>query len=352
MALDPTIQPGAVNTAEKNLIHERMFGFADIKILQVAINLRLVHFLSEQPMSEEELAKKAGVPSRGVGYMLIGLGGMGMIAYADGKYRPSELGAKYLVETSPFFYGQAIRYWEWTAEAFSRLEESVREDKPVWEGFAHYLKEVKSDTGTVASADRQQVFYDSISLSMMFVANSVLTNVDLSDAKRLFDVGGSLGRFVMTAVTRHPKLHATVFDLAPVCEQAKQKAAEAGLSDRIDTYAGDFVEGPWPKGYDVITFLRILNTRERPQIVKIVRHAFDALPSGGRLVFVDSPVLGNKRGTYGQLAGRQAVLLSIKARGSIRHEDEWVAILKEGGFPAPEQIVNDDPFGIMVLRKP
>src|ERR1043166_461568 len=110
MTTDPTIQPDAVTAAEKDFIHDRLWGFADIKILQVSIDLKLVDALGKKPMNEEELAAAVGITRRSVTYLLIALGSMGFLAYENGKYKPSAMGQKFLVESSPFYYGQAIRY--------------------------------------------------------------------------------------------------------------------------------------------------------------------------------------------------------------------------------------------------
>jgi len=45
------------------------------------------------------------------------------------------------------------------------------------------------------------------------------------------------------------------------------------------------------------------------------------------------------------------VLMSMKARGIIRHADEWVPFFTDAGFKVPEQIIIDDPLGIFVATK-
>src|SRR5205814_648196 len=135
--------------------------FVDIKILEIAVEYRLISLLAEEPATVEQLAKRAKLPERSMGYLLIGLGGMGLLTFDEGRYKPSALGAKYLVESSPFFYGQAVRYWAWNFDALQRFKESMVEDKPVWEGFAHYLKEA-SNAGLETNEKKRAVFNDAI----------------------------------------------------------------------------------------------------------------------------------------------------------------------------------------------
>ena len=86
-----------------------------------------------------------------------------------------------------------------------------------------------------------------------------------------------------------------------MCEVAKKQLATWGLSDRVDTVAGDFVKDPWPTGYDVVSLTRMMNSRTIEVINKLFKKAYDVLPSGGKLIIVHTPMLGAERGHYGFL---------------------------------------------------
>jgi demethylspheroidene O-methyltransferase len=347
--IDPTLQPGAVSPTERLDILDRLLGFFDIKVLVAVIAHKLPEVLAEGPLTTEAIARRASLPERSVRFLLIGLSGMRFVERDDrGGYTLSALGQRYLLEKSPYYQGWYVRYWDWVANAATRLDEGITKNAPIWEGFGHYLKEDNE-----ASREKEQIFNEAMTASQLFVAHTVLGKIDLRDAKRLLDVGGSFGRFAASAVSRFEGLRATVLDLPPVAARAREQVASWGVGDRVEAVGCDFLTDPWPPGHDVVSFIRILNSRTSDVIEHCFRKTFEYLPSGGRIVVADAPILPPPSGDLPQRqAARLSMLYFMASSGDVRTTDDWSRLLRAVGFSAPETIAFDDPYGMLVARKP
>jgi cyclopropane fatty-acyl-phospholipid synthase-like methyltransferase len=117
---------------------------------------------------------------------------------------------------------------------------------------------------------------------------------DFRPFKTLCDVGGATGLLCIEAAKRHAHLRCTSFDLPAVEPVAKKSIAAAGLSERIDTAAGDFFKNPLPKA-DVITMGMILHDWNLAKKMHLIRAAYDALPPGGALVAIESLIDDERR---------------------------------------------------------
>jgi hypothetical protein len=100
-----------------------------------------------------------------------------------------------------------------------------------------------------------------------------------------------------------------------------------------------------------VSIIRVVNTRTSDVVLKLYRRAFDALPSGGRIIIAENG-LGPDRGRYGRQTGRLAITYMLSSMGDMRHIDEYAALLKEAGFQAPDVMAVEDPVVVLSATKP
>jgi SAM-dependent methyltransferase len=102
---------------------------------------------------------------------------------------------------------------------------------------------------------------------------------------RWLDVGGGDGTLARGVARRADHVEADVFNLAalrPVFDRAQ--AAGGGAKVGVGFVAGDFLREDLPRGYDVLSFVRVLHDWPNDVAAMLVKKAFDALPPGGRIV--------------------------------------------------------------------
>ncbi len=110
--------------------------------------------------------------------------------------------------------------------------------------------------------------------------------LDLSEARELVDVGGALGTFSLELCRVHPELRATVLDRPEVVEMTRDEIARYGLSHRVDTQAGDYLQSPLPEA-DVVLLANVTHQESRADAAAMVQRAAEALRPGGQVVVLD-----------------------------------------------------------------
>jgi SAM-dependent methyltransferase len=104
---------------------------------------------------------------------------------------------------------------------------------------------------------------------------------------RWLDVGGGDGTVAEALLRADPRLSCDVFNLPPVSPLVEERARAAGLADRLGFVGGDFLGGPLPGGYDVLTFARVLHDWPADVARALLEKARCALPPGGRLAICE-----------------------------------------------------------------
>jgi SAM-dependent methyltransferase len=114
---------------------------------------------------------------------------------------------------------------------------------------------------------------------------------DFSRYRRILDIGGNSGEFVLQICKRCPKISATVFDLPLVCDIGLEHIRPEPEADRISFIRGDALTDPLPEGFDLITFKSMLHDwpeKEAKQLVEKASHSLE--PGGTLLIFERGPL--------------------------------------------------------------
>jgi len=344
---DRSLLPDSITLEDKNFIFERLLGFFDIKTLEIAVQHGIFTITHNTPSSITEIAEKSGLPERSVKFLLISLIGMQLFTESNGCYFPTSRGIKFFSENSDFFLGSYVYYLNWLFDALPKFSEGMLHDKPIWDGYNHYLKLF----GNEQIASNEQLMNDAMTSSQLLLCHRLLAHLELNSHRKLLDIGGGYGRFSASLITKYPQIISTIFELPQVCEKASQYIQQWGLSERIQVLGGNFENDPWPSGHDMVSFIRVFTTRSESLIRQLLKKAFEYLPSGGRIIFADTAVLPSTT-TIGPLAARLALIYQMSSLGNVRTLDEWVNFLTDAGFKKPDVAVIDDPYGFISALKP
>jgi SAM-dependent methyltransferase len=104
---------------------------------------------------------------------------------------------------------------------------------------------------------------------------------------RWLDVGGGDGTVAEALLRADPRLTCDVFNLPQASGLVEERARAVGLTGRLGSVAGDFLAGPLPEGYDVLSFMRVLHDWPPDVARALLEKAKAALPPGGRLVICE-----------------------------------------------------------------
>jgi SAM-dependent methyltransferase len=124
-----------------------------------------------------------------------------------------------------------------------------------------------------------------------YEAQACLRYHDFSKARRMLDVGGNSGEFVLQICRAHPELRATVFDLPVVCDVGENHVRAQPEASRITFARGNALKDPLPAGFDVVSFKSMLHDWPEMEAKRFLTRASQALrPGGTLLIFERAPL--------------------------------------------------------------
>jgi hypothetical protein len=159
----------------------------------------------------------------------------------------------------------------------------------------------------------------------------VLAHVDLSTARTVVDVGGSLGHLSIALLERYPDLRATVLDLPEMIVLAEEdgSAVDASVRERLTFVSGDmFVDVP---PGDTYVLKAIVHDWDDERAIRVLQHCRRHVPSDGRVLCVDNvlPPLGDAGCSGTKLLD---MLMMVSLPGRERTEVEWRALYDAAGL--------------------
>jgi demethylspheroidene O-methyltransferase len=328
--------------AEGEAIFELVGGFVKSQVLAALVGLGVLDRLARQALPAADLARAAGVPEDRMEVLLRAGCACGLVRRRrNGPFALTRRGAVLL--GVPGLTGMIAHHRVLYAdlaepEAFFRGE-----TEPALAAFWPYVfGNAGTDPATAAAYSR--LMTDTQGL----VADETLRMVDLKGVRRLLDVGGGRGAFLIAAGRRYPGLELALFDLPEVVAEAGRAFREAGLERRAAVVAGSFRTDPLPAEADAISLVRVLYDHHDGTVRALLARVFEALPPGGRVI-VSEPMSGGARpdpvtDTY------FAVYTLAMQTGRARSAEEISALLSGAGFTAVRARPGYRPFVTSVVE--
>src|SRR5438552_4237564 len=260
-------------------ILQTAFSFWNSKVLLTAVQMGLFTRLGSRGLTGAELGGELGLHPRAIADFFDALVAMKFLD-REGE-GPSALyfntaeSALFLDRNSPRYVGgilvmlnaRLFKYWHDLPEALrtGRPQNEIKHgQKGMFEELYADLPKLEEFMGAMTGLSRVNF-------------ETFAEKFDFSAHKTLCDVGGATGLLCIEAAKRHPHLRCLSFDLPPVEPIAARHIAAAGLSERIQTAAGDFFRDPLPQA-DVITMGMILHDWNLEKKMHLIRSAYAALP--------------------------------------------------------------------------
>ena len=181
-------------------------------------------------------------------------------------------------------------------------------------------------------------------------ARAVAQRLDLSDTRRLLDVGAGSGCFSIAFVQSNPGLQCTLMDLEGTTDAAMTYVRAAGAEQSIRTAVVDMFREPWPQGHDAIFLSNILHDWDFDTCTMLVRKAYETLPSGGRIHVHEMLLEETHDGPPTAVAF--SMLMLIGTKGQQFTATEVKDLLREGGFKDPRLTPAHGYFFVVTAEKP
>jgi len=250
-------------------------GFMAAKHLFAASELGLFEALANGPAKLEDLAKRMAVPPRTAGIVAAAMVSLRLIEQEGSFYRNS-------AEIAPFLAGKP----ESGLRPFLRFLDNI--SYPLWQKLIDALR---SGHGQAQfgkfDRERQQIFSAGVEALTAGVAAALVTNYDFGRHRRLLDVGGGTGSFLVNLLRSYPVLRGTLFELPGACAVARQRVSAEAEGQRIDIVEGDVFKDPLPGGHDVMLVANTIHVFSHAHNLELLKKMRAIAPRGARLLLVD-----------------------------------------------------------------
>jgi len=319
-------------------------GFRPAKIIMVATDLGMFNYLEEWRTTEEIAAQVEAHP-RAVGIILNALAALELISKEGERFRNRELTSRYLVRGKDDYRGAIVRHMHHTWWGWSELEETVKRGHADMGKSERWLDRVEEP-----DADWVRDFIWGMHAIARDLAPRVADLVDLGGVKRLLDLGGGPATYAITFAQANPELGATVFDLPQPIEIAKENIRRHGLTDRVNTMAGNFLKDDIGSGYDFIWISQILHSHTEEQCRLIIDKSAGALNIGGQLVLQDF-LLNDDRTSPLEAALFSVHMLAVTPGGRAYTHREVAEMMASAGLEVLEHKPTSPQTRIVIGRK-
>ena len=316
-------------------------GFTYSQILAACVESGLLDLLADGPQGTAVIAARVDLPVEGAERLLRGAAALGLV---------EPLGRHWALGVG----GAALRGNRGVAEmvAHHRLLYADLADPlgllrrggggSALSGLWGYAE--AAGTGDAAAVAAYSAL---MAASQPMVAAQAIDAYPFRRHARLLDVGGGEGTFLQAVGTRVQDLQLGLFDLPAVADRARARFASTDLAGRVATFGGDFLADPLPRGFDVISLVRVLHDHDDGPALTLLRAVHDALPPGGTL-FIAEPMAG-VRGVEPVGDAYFGFYLLAMGSGRPRTHAEIAAMLRQAGYERPRPLKTAMPLTTSVM---
>lgn len=333
------------------LVVDRYVGsLVGARALKTAFELGLIDRLVESRSgSSEALGRALGLDATGMRFLLDLLTAGEVVIEHRGDVRLHErfreaLRYRDLLEVKLDFAG-------FTLNDFADLFTPLVKDPGTFMGAARLFELFdyrRALQGGPENYQRTRVWMRITSTLTRYEARACMKLHDFGGYRRMLDVGGNSGEFLLQLCRRHSGLTGTVLDLPLVCEIGLEHVMAEPEAGRIRFLKADVRRDPLPGGYDLIAFKSMLHDWPEEQAARFLAEAARALEPGGTLLVFERAALP-VRAAMPPLV----MLPHLLFFRSYRRPEFYVEKLRALGFPSPEsrEIELDSPFFVVSARK-
>ena len=307
-------------------------GLYAVDLLTTAVcHLDFFTRLADQPATLDEICEYFKITRRPADVMLTLFAANGFVKCVDGVFHLDRSGTEHLVAGSPWFMGP---YYDSlkdrpVAQDFLKV---LRTGKPATWG--SYEEEKDDWHDAMLTTDFAQMFTAAMNCRGLFLGKKLSDTLDLTAHQQVLDVGGGSGIYACSLVANQPHLKATVLEQSPVDDIARKNIGDWGLSDTVSVLTGDMFQDAFPQQHDVHLFSNVMHDWDVPEIRKLLKQSFEAMPIGGRLLIHETFLNEPKTGPLP--VAEYSCILMHSTQGRCYSTREMIDLANQAGFSGGE----------------
>ena len=296
-------------------------AFYDACVLHAASNTGVFAALADsQGMSAGSLAEKLELDVRATRLLLDACVALDLLIKDGDQYSNGPETAAFLVP-GPTDLSGALKYNRDVYPLWGRLSQFLMTGKPVEDPDVHLGQH----------AARTLSFAKSMYDRALAIGHGAVPFIDLSESRRVFDIGGGVGAFASLFVAEYPDVEFTVLDLPEIVAHGPKLLKDSEGTDRISYLPGDYHDTPFPPGHDTVLISGVLHQESPGSILDILKRAGKMLETGQRIFVMD--MMTDATRTHPSFSALFAINMALcTENGWVFSSDDLEGWLSEAGF--------------------
>jgi len=309
--------------ATPELIMRLGTSFMATKHLIAAVEVGVFEALGGAALDLDALAARIDIPTRTARICADAMVALGLLERDGPLYRNSAAAEAFLSGRGPRDLRPFLR----------SMDRNYRR----WVEFTDVIRAGRGP-GLITRLDpeAQRVFSAGVESVTAGSAAALAESYDFDQHRRLLDLGGGTGSFLVPILERHPGIECGLFELPSVVALAGENLKAYKSGSRVRFYEGDLLRDQLPTGYDAFLLANVVHIFAPEHNRNLLERVHDSAPSRARLLLVDfwtDPT--HSQPVFAALMAGQ--FLMIGGEGDVYNEDEirdmlaatgWVMIAK------------------------
>jgi SAM-dependent methyltransferase len=267
--------PGAAMPTRVNpeRIMQLGISFMATRHLIAAAEVGVFEALGEDALDLDALAARIAIPRRTARICADAMVALGLLERDGSLYRNSPVADAFLSGRGRGDLRPFLRYLDISYRAWAEFTGAIRAGQG--SGFITRL-----------DPEAQRVFSAGVESATAGSAVALAESYEFGQHRRLLDLGGGTGSFLVHILQRHPAIECGLFELPHVVAMARDNLNAQTTGGRVRFYEGDLLRDQLPTGYDAFLMANVIHvfTPEHNRDLLERVHA-SALP-GARLLLV------------------------------------------------------------------
>ncbi len=313
-----------------------VYGAQVAQIIYVAATLGVPDLLAAGSRTTSELATATAIDEQTLRRMLRGLIALGLCCELEPEcYTLSELGQFLRADHPRSLRARILFNTEVLSPIWGRMLDTTRTGASGALGalgmpFYEYLQE---------HPEIGELFDRTMADAIRYRVQGALEAYDFSDFRKVVDVGGGNGAFMVEMLKRSTRLEGVVFDLPSVAERTRRTIAAMPESARCTVDAGNALERV-TEGADCYVLSNLLVSMADDEAAKILQSCRRAMAGDGKVIIVEwimpTGAEQSDQFTRWDTASMDLNMLAIHGAGGwrVRTRDEFDQIIEAAGLVA------------------
>lgn len=311
-------------------------GFMAAKHLFVANEIGLFDNLASGPATLDSLAESTGIARPQVRILADALVALGLIECHGNQYQNGPVAAAFLSGAGPSDLRPLLRFWDHLAyPMWTQLETAIRTGQ---------------GQGTMAlSGEQQRIFSEGVEAIQAPPAMALPTAYDFNRHRRVLDLGGGTGSWLIALLRHYPFLEGTLFELPNAAAIAQQRLVRDHCARRVQVVEGNFFKDPVPSDHDAVLIANVMHLLSPAHNLELLRRTRAHVPDGARLLLADFWTdVTHTQSLFAALMA--AEFFVITGEGDVYSEEEARGWLQESGWRVVERKSLAGPVSLLVAE--